>query len=62
MVTWGYVLASSQRYWPFVPGIHRSPVNAPEQRPVTQSIDVFFDKTILSLVIWDGIVLTFTSL
>ena len=28
------------RYWPFVRGIHRSPV---AQRPVTQSFDVFFD-------------------
>ena len=31
-----------QRYWPFVRGIHRSPVNSP-QRPVTRSFDVFFD-------------------
>ena len=30
------------RYWPFVPGIHQSPVNSP-QRPVTRSFDVFFD-------------------
>ena len=30
------------RYWPFVRGIHRSPVNSP-QRPVTRSFDVFFD-------------------
>ena len=29
-------------YWPFVRGIHRSPVNSP-QRPVTRSFDVFFD-------------------
>ena len=29
------------QYWPFVRGIHRSPVNS--QRPVTQSFDVFFD-------------------
>ena len=38
------------RYWPFVRGIHRSPVNSPPipgefpiQRPVTRSFDVFFD-------------------
>ena len=36
------------RYWPFVWGIHRSPVNSPvtgefpAQRPVTWSIDVFY--------------------
>ena len=30
------------RYWPFVRGIHRSPVNSP-QRPVTRRFDVFFD-------------------
>ena len=30
-------------YWPFVRGIHRSPVNLPAQRPVTRSFDVFFD-------------------
>ena len=30
------------RYWPFVRGIHRSPVNSPH-RPVTRSFDVFFD-------------------
>ena len=34
------------RYWPFVRGIHRSPVKTgefPAQRPVTRSFDVFFD-------------------
>ena len=31
------------RYWPFVRGIHRSPVNLPSQRTVTQSFVVFFD-------------------
>ena len=30
-------------YWPFVRGIHRSPVNFPSQRPVVQSFDAFFD-------------------
>ena len=30
-------------YRPFVWEIHRSPVNSPAQRPVTQSFDVFFD-------------------
>ena len=38
------------RYWPFVRGIHRWPVNSPHKwpvtrkiRPVTQRFDVFFD-------------------
>ena len=31
------------RYWPFVPGIHQSPVNPHTQRPVTRGFDVFFD-------------------
>ena len=31
------------RYWPFVRGIHRAPVNSPPQRPVTRGFDVFFD-------------------
>ena len=31
------------RYWPFVRGIHRSPVNSPHKRPVTRSFAVFFD-------------------
>ena len=31
------------RYWPFVRGIHRSPVNSLQKRPVTRSFDVFFD-------------------
>ena len=31
------------RYWPFVRGIHRSPVNSPHKWPVTRSFDVFFD-------------------
>ena len=31
------------RYWPFVLGIHRSPVNSPAQRPVSRSFDIFFD-------------------
>ena len=30
------------RYWPFVRGIHRSPVNSPHKGPVPQSFDVFF--------------------
>ena len=29
------------RYWPFVWGIHRSPVNSYPQRPVTRSFDIF---------------------
>ena len=31
------------RYWPFVWGIHRRPVNSPHKGPVTRSFDVFFD-------------------
>ena len=31
------------RYWPFVWGIHQSPVNSQTQRPVTPSFDVSFD-------------------
>ena len=31
------------RYWPFLLGIHQSPVNSSTQRPVTRSFDVFFD-------------------
>ena len=31
------------RYWPFVWGIRRSPVNFPHKGPVTRSFDVFFD-------------------
>ena len=30
------------RNWPFVRGIHRSPVNSPHKWPVTRSFDVFF--------------------
>ena len=60
------------RYWPFVRGIHRSPVNSsvtgefPAQRPVTRSFDVFFDlrlnKRLETLVIWDAIAPIMTSL
>ena len=38
VIKWKHFL----RYWPFVRGIHRSPVNSP-QRPVTRSFGVFFD-------------------
>ena len=31
------------RYWPFVWGIHRSPVNVPHKGPITQSFHVVFD-------------------
>ena len=31
------------RYWPFVRGIHRSPVNSPK-KTVTQSFDIVFDQ------------------
>ena len=39
MTSWKQLL----RYWPFVRGIHRFPVNSPRKRPVTWSFDVFFD-------------------
>ena len=31
------------RYWPFVRGIHRSPVDSPKKRAVARSLGVFFD-------------------
>ena len=31
------------RHWPFVWEIHRSPDEFPAQRPVTRSLDIFFD-------------------
>ena len=34
------------RYWPFVRGIHRSPVDFSLQRPVTRSFEVFFDLSL----------------
>ena len=40
VIKWKHFL----RYWPFVRGIHQSPVNFPPQRPVTRSFDVFFDQ------------------
>ena len=30
-------------YWPFVRGLHRSPVESPSQRPVTRNLGVFID-------------------
>ena len=45
----------SPRHWPFVWGIHRSPVNSPH-RPVTRTFDVFFDLRLnkrLSKQSWD---------
>ena len=50
--TWGVVIAVHDdvikwkhfpRHGPFVRGIHRSPVNSPQKRPVTRSFDIFFD-------------------
>ena len=32
----------SSRYWPFVRGIHLSPVNSPHKMPMTRSFDVFY--------------------
>ena len=31
------------RYWPFVWGIHRAPVNPPLKWPVARSVDILFD-------------------
>ena len=39
VIRWKHYL----RYWPFVRGIHRSPVNSPHKGPATRSFDVFFD-------------------
>ena len=39
IIKWKYF----PRYWPFVRGIHRSPVKSSAQMPVTRSFDVFFD-------------------
>ena len=38
------------RYWPFVRGIHRSPVISPHKRPVTRRFDVFFDLRLNKLL------------
>ena len=35
------------RYWPFVQGIHRSPVNSPPKRPVTRKMFPFDDVVLL---------------
>ena len=35
------------RYWPFLRGIHRSVVNFPAQRPVTQSFYIFLDLCLI---------------
>ena len=36
VIKWKYF----PRYWPFVRGIHRSPVNSPHKTPATRSFDV----------------------
>ena len=41
---WHHQKENFPRYWWFVRGIHRSPVNSTHKRPVTQSFDVFFDQ------------------
>ena len=38
VIKWKHFL----RYWPFVRGIHRWPVNSPHKRPVTRSFNIFF--------------------
>ena len=37
---WRHKMETFPRYWPFLRGIHRSPVNSPVQRPVMRSFDV----------------------
>ena len=39
IITW----KSFPYYWPFVRGIHRSPVDSPHKEQVVQSFDVSFD-------------------
>ena len=56
-IIWKHVL----RYWPFVRGIHRSPVNSPQKRSMTRSFGVFFE-TMVRLVIWDVIASIMTAL
>ena len=44
---WRHQMETFSRYWPFMRGIHRSPVPVPgefpTQRPVMRSFDVYFD-------------------
>ena len=40
---WRNQMETFPRYWSFVGGIHRSPVDSPHKGPVTRSFDVFFD-------------------
>ena len=61
--------SSNSRYWPFVRGIHRSPVDSPHRRPVTQNSDVLFDvleqkfeQTVDMLAIWGVMARIVTSL
>ena len=39
VIKWKHFL----RYWPFVQGLYRSPVNSPAKRSVTRSFDIFFE-------------------
>ena len=39
------------RNWPFVGGIHRSPVDSPKKRPVTRGLDIFCDQCLNKRVI-----------
>ena len=58
------------RYWPFVRGIHRSPVDSPHKGHCFQELSCFrwsvleitIEQTIQTLVIWDPIALILTSL
>ena len=40
---WRHQMETFSRHWPFVRGIHRSPVNSPHRGPVTRSFNVSFD-------------------
>ena len=42
VIKWKHFL----HHWPFVRGIHWPPVNSPHKRPVTRSLDVFFDLSL----------------
>ena len=44
-------------YWPFVRGIHRSPVDSPKKEPLMRSFDVFFVDSLNNLMIWEAMVL-----
>ena len=38
IASWRHQMEAFPRYWPFVLGIHRSPMNSPHKRPVTLTL------------------------